>query len=218
MTREEIRDEARALLNDESTSPPPRFSTTKLNFRLNHVHKRVANATKVLESSAVDQVATSVREYMLPESTDILEVRRVELIDDVTDPTTPSTIVLEPTSLSALDMESATWKNLKGRPQRWYLRDNMLGFDRKPTDTYNGYDIRVEYAEKPQALDQDTDEPRYPDQYHELVIYGVVAWCKREDNDYEESQLYQGMFDKGLAKMRVEQNARKGHIFKMRPL
>lgn len=214
MTRLEIRTEIRALLNDESATP--RFTDVKINFRLNHIHKMVANNTKVLKSSAIDQLASGVQEYSLPESTDVLEVERVRVTDN-TDPANVSKFALLSTSMEEMDYLNPSWENIEGRPRKYYLRGNALGVFPKPSTAENGFDVTIFYSDKAIPLDLDGDVPRYPDQYHDVVILGVVEWCKREDNDYDEARTYESKFTRRMAKMKSEQDSRKGTMYIMKP-
>lgn len=208
MDRADIRGEARALLNDEGANP--RFSDAKLNFRIGEVHKVVANTTKVLKSSMTNSLAADVREYALPEGSEVLEVERVEVNDGV------NTYPLALISQDELDQANPYWKATKGRPLYYYLRGNNLGVVPLPGDAQNGQTVRAEYAEKATPLNDDSDSPNYPDQYHHLIIWGVVEWCKKEDNDFEEASMYNQMFNSGLAKMKAEQDTRKGTVYVMR--
>lgn len=220
MTRAEIRHEIRKLLNDAvleddlatalTTNPNPRFSDTILNRRINYIYKKIANKTKVLKSSAERTIATETREYALPIDADILEVDKVELIDR--SGTTDDHRDLFPITQEELAMHNRNWKNTVGSPSRWWLRGKLVGLYPNPSEQDNGKTLRVEYGQRAQDLDDDSDTPEFGEQYHDIILWGVVEWCKKEDNDWQESAMYGQMFLNELARMKAEQDARVGKV------
>lgn len=217
MTLLEIENEVRALLHDElgANNPSPRFTTAKIRARINEGHKDLANSSKVLKSSMVDTLADGIREYAVPENSEVLEIERVEVIIPGTGAT--NTYPLFPASPQELDYVDRHWKNRSGRASHYYTRGNLIGVFPLPSSAQAGQTIRVEYAEKADVLTDDDDTPRYPDQYHKLLVYFAVEWCKKEDDDLQEASVYNQMFEAGKARMKAEQDTRKGTLYTMKP-
>ncbi len=210
MNRGQIRTEIRQLVSDTGTQNP-RFSDSTLNLRIDEIHKEVGGMTKVLKSSATNTAVADVQEYALPESSDVLEIERVEFDsgDDAR--------ALKPKGMEELDYEDPSWRALEGKPEFYYLRGKNLGLVPRPGTSEAGKTIKIFYADKVTAFSADSDSPSYSDQYHKIIIDGVAAWCKREDGDIEDALFYEQRYENGKARMKVEQDARKGTVFIMKP-
>jgi hypothetical protein len=90
--------------------------------------------------------------------------------------------------MGGLDVQFPSWEyNTSGRPMYYYERGNYIGFERPVSAAYVSTDaIKVDYFKFPDDMSNDSDVPfdglDYLDLYHDVIILGVAAMCKQDEN------------------------------------
>lgn len=83
--------------------------------------------------------------------------------------------------------------------------DGNLVTDREP--------IFVKYVEFPKALSNDTDVPRLPLGFHDILVFGATADCLRKMEKYQQSQVYEQLFMNKFKRLMRSQNAERPKSF-----
>jgi hypothetical protein len=80
---------------------------------------------------------------------------------------------LNPTVPRDLDPYDARWERVTGQPQRIMVR-GLFWFGYWPQVTSQIGSIQQFYTELPDALEDDTDEPGFPDTLHDALVEGAL--------------------------------------------
>jgi hypothetical protein len=86
-----------------------------------------------------------------------------------------------------------------GIPLYYRLRGNTIEFYPRPAATTA---IHLDVLVPPAALATNT-EPVFPEQFHNLLVYGALAKAYEDDENPEMAATFQGRFDRGIERMRL---------------
>jgi len=196
LTKSDIRTQARYLLLDKSTDTTKQtWTDSMLNTRIEMAQIEIARKTLCLERTTYYTTYMSTRGYALP--SDLLLINRVAYY------------VLKTTNvyqritrwtLAGIDEDNNYWQQLAdGQPQKYYLWASSINIVPAPNSSYAGESrLQIDYFKIPDTLSSDTSIPfdgeyrLYP--YHPLLIYYVVAWCKRDLRLFDEANYYEQQF------------------------
>jgi len=218
LTLSEIREEVRLLTNDYITDSngdidanKVRWTDDQLNTRIEIFHKDVCRKSGVTHREGYITTISTQVEYDLPD--DFLAMQEASIYQSTTRGTTYYEI-LQPTTLESLFAEDEYWEDDAGQePEKYYIRytskNVVIGIDPSPNVSHTGTNfLRIRYIMKTPDLSGDTSVPfngvEYLEPYHHLIIYGTVAWCKRDQKRTSEASDYYKLYREGVVMMSIE--------------
>ncbi len=201
LTRVEIRNEIRKILNDTPyTNQQQRWSNSLINQRINLAQDDICSKTRCLRNTFTITTTTGVREYDLPDNLLIIE-RVAYLITGTTD----AWKKLEFSTLRTLDGESSEWENQgDGLPTKYCERGKHIVLKPTPSGTHAKTDaLYIDGYALGDSLTSDTSVPfnnikfLYP--YHELIIYYVVSLCYLDEG--RDATFFQTKYMMGIKQL-----------------
>ena len=94
----------------------------------------------------------------------------------------------------------------EGVPEWWSERGNQIVFYPRADAVYS---ISIEYVLHAPDLDQDTDEPLLPVEYHDVLVYGAAAELAARERDGQSYAILSGAHTTRLAEMIAEHGVRQ---------
>jgi hypothetical protein len=151
----------------ESSSAPVFWSETDVEAAINDAYMELSDQTEWNETSETVDLLSSrpyydARTYLSP---NVLTVGRAFNVT--------TNRWLEPTVPRDLDPYDARWERVTGQPQRIMVR-GLFWFGYWPQVTSDTGTIQQFYTVLPDALDDDADEPGFPDTLHEALVEGAL--------------------------------------------
>ncbi len=212
MDREAIRDEARRLYEDTSTTASKqRWSNTVLNTRINEIHKAICVRTKCIRSRiTVDTITAGTAEYAMPSI--FINAIAAYILDSASD-----WLPLVKKTEKELDMYDRNWRDTSGDPaSHFYRRREYVGLYPNPSVT-RASALRVDFYRLPDDFSADTDVPYesvteyFP--FHRLIAV-KAARQSLPKGDTEGKLLLTREFEKGIREM-IQVNQLRGEETRM---
>ena len=100
-------------------------------------------------------------------------------------------------------------------PSRYYVRDTVLGVTGQPTDQYKRFDMVYYYLPSKTAMQEDSDVPVIPEQFHEALSFHVVYMLLLGERDIKNSLTFRALYDDRIRDAKAERNARLGGAVNM---
>lgn len=172
-----------------------KFTDADLLERMNIIQDKVVADTYCLFTSTLVTPTTNQQIVNLP--SDCIKIKRVAFITVATSTTAYKR--LEGKTLEGMDITyTGGWENTSaGLPREYLMKgNNTLWLYPKVSGTYaQSNALKIEYYKRANPMVNGTDEPFDSDvtlrAYHEIILLGVVAWCKRTmgmDNTREKNE------------------------------
>ncbi len=198
MTREDIRNEIRRLVNDTDTDTTrQRHTDAAINSRIDWVNEDIVAKTLCLPSRITNDLTAATAEITLPD--DFLFPTDVWRLDG------SDWVPLGEMDIPTLDHQHPAWQSLSGNPSVYYIRRNKIGLVPYPSATISG-GLRIDFIQRPDALGADGSFPfngvtkLYP--YHYNVVLGVTYKVLYDEAKNEQADRFFGMYNKEIKDMK----------------
>lgn len=188
MTLSEIRTEVMSRAGDNS------LTSTQIdrwvNLAINQAASRGSFAWNIATKST-DTTTNGTREYALPSDFKRMISVKIGTASGTTEP-------------NATELGFVRYEDKDTGETGFYLNPSNDYYGILPTPSTTGLPIYLKYYQIPTALSATTDEPPFPTNYHELVIYFALKKYWEVSDDFGKAVYYDREFENMIDQMKTD--------------